>query len=97
MYPIVELLFDLIWKCLKSDPEERLTAEQALNHPFFYSMKHIKPSYITKCVLGNMLNFDDEDPECLTEEEKGVKLPEKLAAKPKGTPLRDITNVVRVK
>lgn len=39
--PIVDLLFDLIWKCLEVDMEKRLTAEQAKNHPFFYAMKYI--------------------------------------------------------
>jgi serine/threonine protein kinase len=30
-----DLTMDLLKKMLKINPEERITAEQALNHPFF--------------------------------------------------------------
>ncbi len=75
-YPIVELLFDLIWKCLEFDPEKRITAEQAKKHNFFYAMKYIKPSFITLYVLGNHLDMKRADYSTLTEEETSVKLPQ---------------------
>mmetsp|Transcript_4728 Transcript_4728/g.9719 ORF Transcript_4728/g.9719 Transcript_4728/m.9719 type:complete len:109 (+) Transcript_4728:931-1257(+) len=33
--PINDTCFDLIQKCLQIDPKERITAEQAINHPWF--------------------------------------------------------------
>ncbi len=98
----MELLFDLIWKCLELDPAKRITAEQAKEHNFFYAMKHIKPSIITLYVLGNHLDLDDDSWE-LSEEETRVHLPPTTITKSPSklsatrTPLRNITNALHVK
>jgi serine/threonine protein kinase len=104
-YPIVELLFDLIWKCLEVDPAKRITAEQARKHPFFYAMEHIKPSLITLYVLGSHLQLDREDFSKLTDEELSVTLPPTVPtpttvqskSRANRTPLKNITNAVHVK
>jgi serine/threonine protein kinase len=101
----VELLFDLIWKCLEVDPAKRITAEQARKHPFFYAMEHIKPSLITLYVLGSHLQLDREDFSKLTDEELSVTLPPTVPtpttvqskSRANRTPLKNITNAVHVK
>ena len=81
---------------MELDPEKRLTTEQAKNHPFYYTMKHIKPSYITMHVLGNMMDMDGKSLDDISDEDKAVKLPppaNKMAPKPvTRSPFQDITN-----
>lgn len=52
--------YDLLIKLLKKDPQERYSAIQALNHPWFIKIKASSPSsFPKKHLLQSQSSIDD--------------------------------------
>ena len=57
---------DLINNCLQKDPNKRLSAKEALNHPFFTSHKineffiHVTPAFLNK-TINNIKKYDPKN------------------------------------
>lgn len=49
---------DLIIKLLRQDPKERLSAKEALKHPWI--VKNVYPKYVIPSVLQNMMEYEPQ-------------------------------------